>query len=397
MKSRALWALILLSQGLAGISVGAMATAHIEPSKPAQSITVDAEAAGATPAGETDSARVVDTRPVEVAEIEPAGAEGSDGDGFFSSILRWLEGRSARRDTEGEQAQGRLRQRSNDVKDVTLSHVYQATLDLIAEIHILREATGVTGSPREIVPREDQTPIHAFAKSLEVMEKTARVQRRLGMIPIDVGHIPVRTITPRDSYDNVQAIIEELRRVKRQLVITGEIRPAPFVGGKTPALVYNNLGDASLLLDGLVGRPASSNDVYMRVLQVHDELQLIAAELGVALVSDPLVVDGEKESKDVAQQLMRATYKVINLQLRLGMDASSVPELMLVEVTPAEVLDATNLLLAELARIKVHLDVRAPPAERRASRNQRTRDVFAQVLLIIRNLDSLTRAADDAS
>ena len=215
------------------------------------------------------------------------------------------------------------------------------------------------------------------------------------MIPVEVGNIPIRRIAPDDLYRSVQDIIAELRRIKRQLVIEDQIRPASFTGGTTPALLYRNLGDASFLMDGLVGRPTTSNDVYLHVLRVHDEMESIAAGLGVALESDPPVVEGEKESKEVAQQMLRATYKVINLQSRLGMDASGVPNSTLERVTPAEVFDATNILLAEIVRIKAHLDVPLPRAEHRESRNKQPKDVFAEVLLVIRNLDALTRAADN--
>ena len=395
MKTRVSWALAVLCAGLAGTCAGATATADTETLTPAETRAVDVDPSETVQAVETGTTRAADAISAQVAA--PVEEKESDGEGIFSSILQWFRGRSAQPPRDGKPAHGRLRPPGDDVKDVTLSHVYQATLDLIAELHILRTATGAADSPREFIPREDRTPIHAFAKSLEVMDKTARVQRRLGMIPVDVGQIPVKTISPRDSYRKVHSIIEELRRIKRQLVIAEEIQPAPFVGGKTPALIYKNLGDASFLLDGLVGRPTTSSDAYTQVLQVHDEMELIATELGVALESDPSAVDGRKESKEVAQQIVRATYKAINLQSRLGMDASSVPDPVLVEVTPAEVLDATNILLAELTRVKVHLNVRSPRVDSRASQNKLSEDVFAQALLIIRNLDTLTKAAGGAS
>ena len=344
---------------------------------------------------EIDAVEGVETDAVEGVETDAVEAEESGGSGIFSSILKWFQGRNADTASEGKQAQGRQRPREDARTEVTLSHVYQATQDLIAEIEILRQAMGVADNPGEADLREDQAPIHAYSKSLELMEKTARVQRRLGMIPVEAGQIPVKNITPQDVYRNVQAVIEELRRVKRQLVIKDEIQPAPFAGAKTPSLIYKSLGDASFLLNGLVGRPTTSNDAYMHVLQVHDEMELIAAKLGVALEIDLPIVEGTKEPKEAAQQILRATYKVINLQSRLGMDASGIPNLTLVKVTPAEVFDATNILLAELARIKVHLNIQLPRGERRESRNKRSKDVFAQVLLVIKNLNTLTKAADN--
>ena len=277
---------------------------------------------------------------------------------------------------------------------VTPSDVFQATQDLISEIHVLRDAMGVVDYPPEAEPQEDRAPVHVYAKSLEVVKKITRVQRRLGMAPAKVGQIPVKEIVPKDVLGSVQTAIREIHRIKTQLVIEDQITPTPFQGGKTPSFVYKALGDASFLLDGLVGRAISPSDVFTRVQHIHDELELIAAKLKVALELERPVVEGRKRPQDVAQQVLRATFKTINLETRLGMDASGVPTISLVRVTPAEVFEATGILLAEMVRIKAHLGITLPRDERPDARNKRPTDVFAEVLLIIRNLDILAKAAE---
>ena len=276
----------------------------------------------------------------------------------------------------------------------TPSHVYQATSDLISEIDILRDAMGVTVYPVEAEPAEDRSPIHIYAKSLEVLEKISAAQKRMGMNPAPIGQIPVKDITAKDVLLSVQNSIAEARRMKAQLVIEDEIVPEPLEGGKTASAVYEHLGDASFLLDGLVGHPTDPNDVHTHMVYLHDEMELIAAKLKVALELEPPVVNGRKRMKEVAQQVLRATFKVINLQTRLGMDASGVPQMALVRVSPAQVFEATNILLAEMVRIKAHLGIDLPRVEHAPSRNKKPRDVFAQTLLFIRNLDALAKAAD---
>ena len=279
---------------------------------------------------------------------------------------------------------------------ITPSHVYRATADLVSEIALLREAMNVDDDPGRVRLREQPLPIHIHAKSLEVLEKTARFQRRLGMIPAEVGHMPVGPVSQGDLHRGVQAIVEELRRVKRQMVVRREIEPAPFAGGKTSSLVYRNLAHASLLLDGLVGRPTTPNDLYRHMLRVHDEMLLVAAGLGVSLDLEPPAVKGGKETVAVAQQVVRAANKVVDLQDRLGMDASRPPRFALEYVAPADVFDATNFLLAELSRIKAHLDVQLPGKEPHDARDKTTADVFARVLLVVRNLDIMRKAAEGA-
>ena len=280
--------------------------------------------------------------------------------------------------------------------NVTPSHVYQATRDLVSEIVILRQAMNVTEVPGEITLQQHQAPIHAYAKCLEVLGKAARVQRRLGMIPVDVKHIPVKVIDQSDVHNCVQTVIKELRRIKRQMVIKTEIQPAPLVGGKAPSLIYEKLMSSSLLLDGLVGRSTTPKDLYLHVLRVQGDMELIADALGVPLEVDAPVVTGGKEPTAVAQQVIRATSKMINLQSKLGMEASSVPAFSLEQVTAADVYDATNFLLAETVRIKTHLNIRLPSSEGREAGDKTTADVFSQVLLVIKNLSIMSMAADEA-
>ena len=298
-------------------------------------------------------------------------ASAADGDrGWFAAVADWFSGDDAE-------------------ENATPSDAYRSSLDLLAEIRILREELGAEDYPAEAEAQGDRAPLHVYAKSLEVMGKVSRVQRRLGMPGAKVGQIPVKVIGPGDVLASVSTILDQIRGIKSQMVITREIEPAPLEAGKTTSMVYKNLADASFLLDGLVRRPLNPNDVYMNTMHLLDDLALIAAELRAPVNEEAPVVDGRKTPKDVAQQVLRASYKMVNLQTRLGMDASSVPTLTLVRVTPSEVFDATNMLLAEAMRVKHHLGIDVERGELAPSRNKQPTDVFAQVLLVIMNLDAL--------
>ncbi|MDE0036215.1 MAG: hypothetical protein OXU77_01495 [Gammaproteobacteria bacterium] len=276
----------------------------------------------------------------------------------------------------------------------TASHVDQAVQDLIAEINVLREELGVYDYPAEAERQDDRAPVHIYVKSLEVLTKLSAVQRKFGVPAAEVGRIPFKEIEPEDVLANVAYILREVRKIKAQMVIEREIEPAPLAGGKTASSVYKSLADASFLLDGLRGRPLTPDDMFRNAGYVLDEMELIAAKLKVPLDFELPEISGAKRPVDVAQQVLRATYKVINLQTRLGMDASGVPGLTLVRVTPSEVYDATNMLLAEMARIKLHLDINVPRDDDGTEpRGKKPEDTFAVVLVIVRNLDVMSRAA----
>ena len=313
---------------------------------------------------------------VSIAPIPPpADADG----GILSAVIKPL----------------RLLQREALAQEATPSHVYQAVSDLVSEIELLREAMGVTDYPLEAEPAEDRSPIHVFARTLELRRKVSGAQRRLGMAPSEVGQIPLKAIEPKDVLGSVRTALAEVRRVKEQLVIEDEIEPARFEGGKTPSNVYQHMGDASFLLDGLVGRPVNISDVFGSMTSLLSDMELVATKFKVALSLDLPEVTKKKRLKDVGQQVIRSTFKLINLQTRLGMDASGVPEVSLVRVTPANLYETVNIMHAEMVRIKVHLGVKLPAqVARGVARNKRPRDLFALTLLVVRNLDVLAKASD---
>lgn len=302
---------------------------------------------------------------------------------------------------EPESRPARAQRPAPDGETVTLADAHRAARDLVAEIELLRRAQGIADAPAPAEPGAGrEAPIHAWLESLEVMDKAARVQRRFGMIAFEPDAMPAGDVTIGDTHRNVLTVIGELRRVKRQLVIEARIEPAPPGTDSAPADLHAGLAHASALLDGLVGRPVSSNDVYLHVRRVRAALASLAARLGVSLDPDPPsgpeAAREPRASKEVVQQILIATYKVVNLQSRLGMAPSDVPGAPPGDVAPADVYESVNRLLVELARIGAHLGVETLIPGREETRRMRSADVHAQALRLIADLDRVSRAAAGA-
>ena len=279
--------------------------------------------------------------------------------------------------------------------EISPSHVYQFVTDVMLEVEIVREAMGITDYPMEAEPAADRAPIHVYMRTLELRRKIGAAQRRLGMAPAPEDQIPVREILPKDVYGSVQNAMAQVRRIKEQLVIEDEIDPAPLEGGKTPSLVYQLVGDVSFMMDGLVGHPTDINDVYRNMIDLHGDMELVAAKLKVALELDPPEPKKKRRRlKEIGQQMIRATFKLVNLQTRLGMDASGVPQVTLVRVTPTNLYEVINIMDAEVVRVKAHLGILLPHKEHTVQRNKKPADVFQLALLIIKNLDHLAKGAD---
>lgn len=278
-------------------------------------------------------------------------------------------------------------------QEITPSHVFQKTEDVLAEIELLREVIGITDVPVEPEPQSGKTPIHAYGKGLEVLEKVSRAERKLGMVPAEVGEIPLKEVKPADVFQLVESILLELRNIKRQLVISGTITEAEFAGAKTPSHVYENLWYASYMLDGLAGE-ITPDYVYRNIQYLLDEMNLIAAKTGAILKLEPDAIKGRQRVKNVAQQGLLALYKMTNFQRRLNMNAAGVPNITLSRITPSDVYDITNMLMAEMVRIKVHLGIQLPRGEYPVPSRKSPNDVFGMMQLVVQNMDTLIKAAD---
>ena len=273
------------------------------------------------------------------------------------------------------------------------SPVLRAVEELIAEIQGIRRASGIDDFPPEAELTEGRTPIHMFVKSLEVLGKVVDVQRRLNIPEGTVGPIPLRIVGPADVLSSIENIRSEVRRIGAQMGIDRRVAPAPSDSADASTMIYKRLADASFMLDGLRGRPLDSDDVHAMALSVLDEMVLVADRLGVALDLEPARIRGTRYPLDVGVEVARAAYKVAGLQERLEMDASGVPKPDLARVTPSTNYDATNMLLAEMTRIKLHLGIDAVPAERRDQpTGMKPKHNAALIMLIVRNLDRMTLA-----
>ena len=274
---------------------------------------------------------------------------------------------------------------------ITPSHVYQVTEDIISEINILREAIGVDDEPNEPEAQRGKTPIHVYGKGLELLEKISKAQRKLGMTPAEVGEIPLRDIKPADVFELVSSILLQLTNMKEQLVISDTIEKAKFVGAKMPSDVYENLWLASYMLDGLVP-PIKPKDVYRNIQYIHGEMRLIATKLGMSLDLEPPKITGRKRLKNIGQQALFSLYKISELEKRLDMAAASVPEITLVRIRSSDIYDLTNMLMAEMVRIKVHLKIDLPRGEQPTPHRVKTNEVFGQMLLVVKNLEKMIKA-----
>ncbi len=318
-------------------------------------------------------------------------------DGWLDQISEWFETSSTGTRPPKSVRNGEDSRSSSDgptARSADPGGVYGLVGDLIAEIALLREEVGVYGVPPESELQPERLPVHVYAKALEVLSKVNKIQSRFGVPAAQSGWIPSKEIDWGDVEQSVLQVLDELRKIKTRWNMDGEIESAIVDEAIAPAQVYQRLSHASSLLDGLLGRPVTPDDVYLGYAGVLVDLELVASDLGVPLRLEVSGVDGTKSWMDVARHVKLATLRIINLQTILGMDPSVMPKLTMVRVRSSEVFDYSNTLLAETARIRFRLGIDALPEKPSNSEGKTAADVLRVVLGITEALDTITAAVE---
>ncbi len=271
-----------------------------------------------------------------------------------------------------------LTARSAEPVKITPSHVFQLTEEIFLLGKQIRNHAGISTSWRVPGVQSGKMPIHVYGKGIEVAEKVARIQQESGLIPMAVQAIPLRKVTPAEVFGAMVKIREGLQQVAEKRNITASIDTVPLVPGKTPSDVYSNVWRTSYLLDALAG-PLNPSKVFRNVKVIQEEIKQIAARLQKSTaVTEVSRIDG-KRPEDVNIVAFRALYRVALLQRKLGMKVLDAPRFPSGKITPSDVYDSTNLIKAELVRIKVDQGVTTPQAEVPEESGKTPSDVYQQM------------------
>ena len=280
-------------------------------------------------------------------------------------------------------------QESTTSQTITPSHVHQQARLLVAEVRVLRSALTADTPARDPGLQTKKSPLHVYSKSLELLEKISRTQTKLGMPPVEVGALPeVKKVTPTQVYESMQRILSELRRIKKEKGIETTVSMPEFEPGKLPSDVYEEVWRASYLMDSLAGSIDPSS-VYRNAQLLLQELAVVANATGATLPQDKPELDSRARPEDANIEAFKNLYRVAAVQRRFNMPPIHVPDFPEGDISPSDVYDTTNMLRAELHRIRLHLDVPLTPANLATQKGKKPMHVLQSLALLGKQLENL--------
>jgi len=239
------------------------------------------------------------------------------------------------------------------------NEVFQEAENLTLNIQEIRRQQKITTEARKPGVQIAKTPIHAYTKALEVFEKVSRFNALKGWPVSKTPGLPNTKVLPSDVLQLITEIAGELQAINQKMGITFT-KTAKLPIGKTPSDVYEILWFCSYLLDDLAGG-ISPTYVYRNTVRIEKSLLVIANKLNKSTdITEPLLEKGLKPI-DANIEGFKVLYQLVDFEKKNKMPPVRVSGFPAGKITPADVYDTTNNIIAELTRINIKMSLPAVP------------------------------------
>jgi len=239
----------------------------------------------------------------------------------------------------------------------TPSDVYSESVVVKHMLQVLRKENGVDIDLKKLPIQKDKLPRHVLQKSIEVLRKVDKYREIHDLGRITVPPVPPRDVTPQDVYNNVERLKQEVSYLLLpENRVSDKFRYKQFYS-KTPSDVYRELWMISIGFDVLLGQGFTPTDVYEQSQQVVDAIRFlrVTQREKMSVVKPPLKVG--QHPNHALYKSIELIKKINTVEKKLWMKAVPLPKVEEKVISPTEVYDSLQTVIAELNRISRRLGV----------------------------------------
>ena len=238
----------------------------------------------------------------------------------------------------------------------TPSDVYSEAIVVKKMVQELREVSGVKKPLKILTLQKDKLPRHVLQKSIEVLRKVDKYREIHNMGHITVPPVPPRDITPQDVYKNIERLKTEVAYLLREKKTVKYFKYKQFKD-KTPSDVYRELWIISIGFDALLGQGFTPTDVYAQTEQVVEAIKFLRLSQREKKVIQMPELKNNQHPNHALYKSIELISHINRIEKKLWMKAVPVPNVEEKVISPTEVYDSLQTVIAELNRISRRLGV----------------------------------------
>lgn len=252
---------------------------------------------------------------------------------------------------------------------ITPAHVVQVADNVTSELQLLLDANfsdAALPAPQTFM---NKRPRHVIQKAREILLKVQLLKQINGLPIKDLAPMEVREIRPADVIGWVEQVLGAVRDLRSVYRVTATPAPAPLGEKLTPNDAYQRLVQIEEMVDKLDLPATVPNDVYRVGMSLVEDTRLLARAVGMDL-GDELSVEWKQPDpkRNKPLDVYNATYSLLEQLKALSAktaklavpDGIHLPARKSGAVTPGDVIDILNTVMAELSSLKNLVKVTEP-------------------------------------
>ena len=284
-----------------------------------------------------------------------------------------------------------------EAEPATPSQVYQLSVLLQNELELLREKTGGPRNIQPELPVSNVAPREVFFQAQTACQKADRLAFQYLRVRKPEPGVPSDDIVPQDVYEVVEATLQRIRLVKKELGISQSGVKPERDPSKTSSDVYKSIVQSNRQLNLLLEKQYAPADVFEKVTKcVLIVGRLLSRFPGATRIPDPPPFEDGKRPADVYAGLLEC-YGILDRvtkDLEIEILDLDVKALDYQNAAPSDVYDIASLLASELSYLYRRAPDLAPPPASYLPGRRAPSDVYQRVGLLqfqLGQLEELSR------
>lgn len=248
---------------------------------------------------------------------------------------------------------------------ITPSHVLQSVDNVVGELALLLDANFSDASIPAPTPVQGKRPRHVIQKARQILLQVQLLKQINGIEIKDLEPIAVREIRPADVKGWADKVLVAVRELRAPYKITATAPAAALEAKKSPSDVFQRLLQVEKMVKRLDLPATVPNDVYRVTLSLVDDMRVVARGIGItdAVIWQSRTAKGKSpaDAYNASYALLEDLKKLTSINASLNIPGSiKLPSKKTSGVTPGDVIEVQNTLLAELSSLKNKVQVKQP-------------------------------------
>jgi hypothetical protein len=238
----------------------------------------------------------------------------------------------------------------------TPTDVYNKLLELNEDVKEIKSHFGIETQKEPFLITTPLLPRHVWQRTYEIFVKI-NILRRKNNLPIiePINMEPTINLDPDFSYEQVLRLIQEFEILKFRLGIINPKEQIKRVENKNPTDVYNLLSHISNNMDLINGKQFTPSYVFGEAMRIYEDLDDILTHLKIDESSIPPSFESTTKPSDVFDIAIDILNYIKYLELTAGIKTVDFYSLRRENITPSDVFEITQIILAEIQVIKAYI------------------------------------------